>query len=227
MEELPFYVSIIFGSIVVLSIFWFYKITHSLRFAGLAGLWVLLQSALGYSGWYQVTNSMPPRILLFGVLPSLLIIAALFLTKSGRAFVDSFNLRSLTWFHTLRLPIEIMLAVLYHQGVMSIYITYEGSNFDILSGLSAPLMAYLAFRNGIVNRKALMAWNVLCLLLLFNVVITAVFAIPSPFQKLAFDQPNIAVLYFPFNLLPTFLVPAVLFAHLVAFRQLKNMPDTR
>jgi len=64
---------------------------------------------------------------------------------------------------------------------------------------------------------------VMCLLLLLNVVITAIFAIPSPVQKIAFDQPNIAVLYFPFNLLPTIVVPLVLFAHCVAIKRLKNV----
>ena len=59
--------------------------------------------------------------------------------------------------------------------------------------------------------------NILCLFLLLNVVITAFFAFPTPFQKLAFDQPNIAILYFPFNLLPTVIVPMVLFGHLLHF----------
>jgi hypothetical protein len=36
----------------------------------------------------------------------------------------------------------------------------------------------------------------------------------------AFDQPNIAVLYFPFNWLPSCIVPLVLLSHLAAIRQL-------
>jgi len=43
---------------------------------------------------------------------------------------------------------------------------------------------------------------------------------PSPIQKIAFEQPNIAILYFPFCWLPTFIVPIVLFSHLVAVRKL-------
>jgi hypothetical protein len=97
--------------------------------------------------------------------------------------------------------------------------TFEGTNFDLFSGITAPIVAYLEFRTT-TNKRLLFAWNILCLLLLLNVVITAVFALPSPFQKLAFEQPNIAVLYFPFNLLPTVVVPTVLLGHLVAIRQL-------
>lgn len=43
---------------------------------------------------------------------------------------------------------------------------------------------------------------------------------PSPLQKFAFDQPSIAILYFPFSWLPTFIVPIVLLGHLVSIRQL-------
>jgi hypothetical protein len=43
-----------------------------------------------------------------------------------------------------------------------------------------------------------------------------------PFQQFAFDQPNIAVLYFPFIWLPSCVVPLVLLSHLAAIRQLSN-----
>jgi hypothetical protein len=46
-----------------------------------------------------------------------------------------------------------------------------------------------------------------------NVVITAIFCVPSPIQQLAFDQPNRAVLFFPYIWLPTVIVPIVFFSH--------------
>ena len=88
--------------------------------------------------------------------------------------------------------------------------------------VTAPLVATAAFRNGTVHKRLLMIWNVVCLLLLLNVVITAALAIPSPMQQHSFDQPNVAVFHFPFNLLPAVVVPLVLLAHLVAMRQLRR-----
>jgi len=42
-----------------------------------------------------------------------------------------------------------------------------------------------------------------------------------PFAQLfAFDQPNIAILYFPFVWLPSFIVMTVLFSHLISIRRL-------
>jgi len=50
--------------------------------------------------------------------------------------------------------------------------------------------------------------------------VNALFSAPSPIQKFAFDQPNIAILNFPFSWLPTFIVPIILFGHLTSIRQL-------
>jgi len=221
-EELPIWINVLFGLIVLVTIIWFFFAAKSRAFLFIAIGWVLLQSVLGFSGFYQDTETVPPRILLFGIFPTLIFIALTFFTAKGRVFIDNMDLKTLTYFHTIRIPVEIVLSLLFYQGLVSVFMTFEGTNFDIFSGLTAPFVAYFAFRKERVNRKLLLGWNILCLMLLLNVVITAVFALPSPFQKLAFDQPNIAVLYFPFNLLPTFVVPTVLFGHLVAIKQLSK-----
>jgi hypothetical protein len=76
--------------------------------------------------------------------------------------------------------------------------TFKGNNFDILSGITAPIVAWLAFRNGKTNNNLLIVWNIFALLLLFNIVIIAAFSLPSPIQKFGLDQPNRAVMYFPY-----------------------------
>jgi len=98
--------------------------------------------------------------------------------------------------------------------------TFEGNNLDILSGISAPVIYYLVFVRKKYARRTLLVWNILCLLLLLNIVITAILAVPYPFQQLAFDQPNQAVLYLPYIWLPAFIVPVVFFSHLVLMRQI-------
>jgi len=221
-EELPTYINLLFGATVILSIGWFYWAVRSKTCLLLIIGWTILQSVIGLQGFYQDLEAMPPKIMLFGILPTLILITIIFFNKRGKNFIDKFNLKTLTYFHSIRIPVEIVLALLFHHKLVSVYMTYEGTNFDMFSGVTAALIAYIAFRNNIVNKKLLIAWNILCLFLLLNVVITAFFAFPTPFQKLAFDQPNIAILYFPFNLLPTVIVPMVLFGHLAAIRQLKK-----
>lgn len=224
MEELPIIISVLFGLIVLTTIIWFYFATKSITYLIIAIGWTILQSIIAFSGIYQDTDKLPPRLMLFGIFPSLVFIAGIFLTTSGKRFIDKINLKTLTYFHSIRIPVEIVLSLLFHYGVMSVYITFEGTNFDLFSGITAPVVAYLAFRTT-MNKKLLLGWNIVCLLLLLNVVITAIFAFPSPFQKIAFEQPNIAVLYFPFNLLPTVIVPTVLFGHLAAIRLLTKKDE--
>lgn len=98
--------------------------------------------------------------------------------------------------------------------------TFEGRNFDILSGISAPFIYYFGFIKYKLSNKILLAWNILCLGLLINIVTNAVLSLPYPFQQFAFSQPNIAILYFPFIWLPAVIVPIVLLSHLASIRVL-------
>jgi len=220
MGELPVYISILFGLTAIVSVIWFYLAAKSKTFLMIIIGWSIIQTILGISGFYQYTDAMPPRLMLFAVLPTLIFILFTFLTTSGKQFIEQINLKTLTYFHSVRLPVEIVLSLLFHNGVIPELLTFEGTNFDILSGISAPIVAYLSFRTAKENRMLLLIWNVICLLLLLNIIITSIFAFPFPFQQFAFDQPNIAMVYFPFNLLPAVVVPLVLFAHLAAIKRL-------
>ncbi len=221
LPSLPVYLSVIFGLLVILSIFWFYKASKSKTAVTILLLWAIIQSAFAYFGLYQDTITLPPKIMTFGVLPSFGVVILVLLSKKGKAFSQNINLKTLSYFHSIRIPVEIILSLLYHQGVLSIWMTMEGSNLDILSGLSAPIVAYLVFKDGrLAKRKLLLVWNVVCLLLLLNVVVIAILSMESPFQQISFDQATIAPFFFPFVLLPTVVVPLVIFSHLVAIRNL-------
>ena len=130
------------------------------------------------------------------------------------------NVKTLTYFHSIRIPVEIVLALLFYYGLVSVYMTFEGTNFDIFSGATAAFMAYFSYRKAGSRKTLLLVWNIICLFLLLNVVTAAVLTLPSPFQMISLEQDAFAVLHFPFNLLPTVIVPLVLFAHLVAIRRL-------
>ena len=127
--------------------------------------------------------------------------------------------------HIVRIPAEFVLLCLFLNKTVPGIMTFEGRNFDILSGFTAPLIWYFGYVKKILNEKIILAWNICCTVLLLNIVITAVLSPPFNFQQLAFDQPNIAILYFPFIWLPGFIVPAVLLSHLVAIRQLMRYKE--
>jgi hypothetical protein len=128
----------------------------------------------------------------------------------------------MTLLHTVRVLVEIVLFLLFIHKAVPGRMTFEGRNFDILAGLTAPVIFYFGFIRKRLDRKIILMWNFICLGLLLNIVVNAVLSAPFPFQKFAFDQPNIAILYFPFNWLPSCVVPLVLLSHLATIRQLLN-----
>lgn len=226
-ENLPGFISTIFILTVFLTvgIFLFavrqtvFETFPAKLFSFLLAFWLILQAMIGIGGFYVKTDGMPPRLISFGVLPALILIICYFLF-ARKNFIERLPLRILTLIHVIRIPVEIVLLWLFQQKLIPQIMTFEGRNFDILAGISAPLIAWLAFRNGKVNRTLLIVWNFLALGLLFNIVITAVLSFPFEFQQFGFDQPNRAVLYFPFNWLPTVVVPLVLFSHLISLWKL-------
>jgi hypothetical protein len=154
------------------------------------------------------------------VVPAFLLILILFLTHSGRRFIDSLSMKILTQLHVVRIFVELVLWWLFLYKYIPQLMTFEGRNFDILAGLTAPFITYYGFVRRKLGNTFKLVWNIICLLLLINIVVNAVLSAPFAFQQFAFDQPNVAVLYFPFVWLPCFIVPVVLFSHLVLIRRL-------
>ena len=230
-EGLPLYVTLVFFLTTLLAV-WF--LVSAGRKAGehsppyqillfLLPLWILLTGYLSTTGFYRVPDAIPPRVVVFGVFPPVLVIVIYLI--AFRDFVRRLPLTSLTLLHVVRIPVELVLLWLYQNGQAPILMTFEGWNFDILSGITAPAIYLLAFRNGRVNKPLLIIWNLVALGLLINIVTIAVLSFRSPIQQLAFDQPNIGVTYLPFIWLPSVIVPMVLFAHLAALSKLLGSPE--
>ncbi len=183
-------------------------------------VWIFVQSAVALSGFYLTTKNLPPRLLV-AVAPPLVLIAALFLTVSGRRFIDGMSLKWSVLIHSIRILVEVNLYVLFLYKQVPALMTFESGNLDILLGLSAPLI-WRAYSRGHVGRRGLLIWNALALLSVLNAFSRAILSAPFRFQQFAFDQPTVAILVFPFVLLPAFLVPAVLFCH---FAVVKLVPS--
>jgi hypothetical protein len=220
MEHLPLYISAVFTFATVLSVFLFYKASGYLKIVLTAlCLWLLLQGGITLSGFYLKTQILPPRFPLL-VLPPLLAIIMLFSSPRGKKFTSGLDDSILTLLHTVRIPVEFVLLWLADQKVVPYLMTFEGRNFDIVAGLTSPVIYYYGYIKQRLGRGVILTWNILCLLLLFNIVINAILSLPTPFQQFAFDQPNVAVLYFPYSWLPCLIVPLVLYAHLVCIQRL-------
>jgi len=181
-------------------------------------LWLGLTGVLALNGFYLKDDAMPPRV--FYVLFPLILITAWLLTGKRKNLSVSLSFKMLTLFHVIRIPVELILFGLYKEGLIPRLMTFEGRNFDILAGLSAPLIYFAAIHGKNVKAGLLLGWNIVSLLLLINIVVNALLSVQTPFQQFAFDQPNQAVLLFPYVWLPAIVVPVVAFCHLASIMKL-------
>ena len=220
MADVPFYLNILFvlTTLATVGIFFLASQKNKVAF-GIVLLIMIFQAFLGLQRFYHDSDAMPPRLMLM-LLPSAVPILFAFFTRTGKKFINALDLKTYTYLHTVRLPVEVVIFGLFMHQLMPQSMSFEGRNFDVISGLTAPIIAYLGFRQGVVNKPLLLIWNIVCLGLVLQVVGTGILSAPSPFQQLSFEQPNVAVLYFPFIWLPTIVVPIVIFGHLVAVRRL-------
>src|SRR5580704_11871482 len=134
--NLPSYISIVFIITTLIELFLlFLAANKSLTTLLLILGWLLLQSIVSLNGFYTVTNTSPPRFALLGG-PPLLFILVLFIIKKGRTYIDSLDVKMLSYLQTIRVPVELVLLWLFIAGYVPKLMTFEGRNFDILSGIT-------------------------------------------------------------------------------------------
>lgn len=231
-ESVPAYVPVTFILTAVLTIGFLLFAVRSAASDTLAGkmviaaapFWFFFQAVLAVGGFYISPGGAFPRFPLFAPLPALLF-GTYLVVFHQKDLIDRLPLRLLTMLHVVRLPVEIVLLWLYRDGLVPRVMTFEGRNFDILVGITAPFIAYFAFRQGEPKRRLLLIWNIVSAALLLNIVAHAALSLETPFRQFGFDRPNIAVLYFPYVWLPSLIVPVAAFAHAAVIIRLLKKPN--
>lgn len=185
----------------------------------LAGLWVVL-TVLAVQGFFLDTiKNTPP-----GFLPAVLS-ANLFFVYLALAYkpIQEINPDRMKWvvaIQTFRLPLELIFVWLLALDLLPIQMTFEGRNFDVLVGLTAPFIAYFGYHKKILPKWSLILWNFAGLALLANIVTVAILSAPTNFQVFTNLPHNTMVLQAPYHFIPFFFVPLALFGHLFALKRL-------
>ncbi len=183
------------------------------------GLWLALTAALALSGALANFASRPPRVFLV-ILPAFLGTLLLGLSPwVGRA-AAALPGAWLVAAQAFRVPVEAILWLLVARHALPEIMTFTGRNWDVLTGLSAPLVAWLCFGRERPARGAVLVWNLIGLALVTKVVTHGILSAPTPFRVFVTDPPNVIIAGFPFVWLPCFVVPVAYFLHVVSLRQL-------
>jgi len=192
-------------------------------FRVLAGLsaWFIYAGLMGYFGVLKNTAMRPPGTA-FLLVPVLFFLFLFIVRFSAHArIILAFPLWIILGAQCFRVGVELFLRQLWIGGLVPKMLTFEGANVDIYIGASAPVIAWLSTR-GRLGLKLALAWNVLGLLALTNVVTRAVLTSPGPFNVIHAEVPNRMFGTFPFMFIPGFFVPLAVTLHVLAIRAIRS-----
>jgi hypothetical protein len=186
--------------------------------AGIVAVWLALPGLLAARGALDAYAPLPT----LGLAVMLAVTAgtvALAFTWFGTNLLETASLAVIVGFQAFRFPLELLLHRLHAEGVIPVQMTYLGMNFDIVTGLSALVLSVALYKRR-CPKWLLALWNVVGFALLVNIVAVAVLSSPVPFRYFTTPPDNLLPSTFPYVWLPTFLVQAALFGHLLVFRAL-------
>ncbi len=178
-------------------------------------IWAAMVSALSLSGFSGNFKNFPFNAMPLVGVPLITTIILLF-TSEMKTLLSYLSLRALTQLQVFRVFVEVLLWLLFIQNLLPEQMTFEGRNWDILSGITA----LLAGRFLLTSKHWMIVWNILGLGLLINIVTIAILSMPTPIRVFNNEPANTIVTQFPFVFLPTFLVPLAYILHLMSLRKL-------
>lgn len=181
--------------------------------------WLVVVALLARSGLFTDFVSLPPRIGIV-LVPPLLVVLVLTFTPLVDRLLQRVPPQWLITSQAFRVGVEVVLWLLYMQGEVAPLMTFHGRNFDIAAGLTAPLVSFWCFGRGRRRTRWAVVWNVVGLLLLFNVAAHGLLSTPAPFRQFVTEPPFEIVARLPYIWLPSFLVPLALLLHTLSLRQL-------
>jgi hypothetical protein len=182
-------------------------------------VWVALLLILSNAGFFSDFSWLPPRPILIIVIPLPIILLITF-SEKGTQLIRSVPPQWIVWMQSFRVGVEVLLLAAFINGNLPVQMTFEGRNFDILSGLLALPVGYILSRKKKYAVKLAIAFNIIGLLLLLNILVIAALSMPTPIRYFMNEPSNTLVAEFPFILLPGVLVPMAYGLHIFSLRQL-------
>ena len=179
-------------------------------------VWLAITGLVGWLGLVRnFQHAPPPMFMLLLAAVALTVVTAL--SRIGSRLVAEAGIVWLVGVQAFRIAVEIFLDWGHQVNLVPVQMTFEGRNCDIVSGVSAAGVAWLAAK-GRAPRWLILLWNCVGLALLLNIVVIAILSMPTPLRRFHNEPANTFVAYLPYIWLPTFLVQLALFGHLLVFR---------
>jgi len=181
--------------------------------------WLVSTSVIVFRGTLLDFTSTPPKMMSV-LVPAILGISYICISDRVNNLLKVTPAAWLIYIQSFRIIIEFILWQLHANGVIPVQMTFGGLNYDILTGISAPIIAYYSFTDKKWPKIIPLLWNYAGLLLLFNIFFVAFLSAPTPFRVFMAEPANTLPAYFPFVWLPAFVVPFAVTLHILSIKQI-------
>jgi hypothetical protein len=182
--------------------------------------WLAVTGVAGWLGLVRDFHRLPPKMFVL-LLVAVILTVATALSRIGTRLVAEAGIVWLVGVQAFRIAVEIFLDWGHRVDLVPVQMTFEGRNWDVVSGVSAAGIAWLAKKKR-APRWLILLWNCVGLALLLNIVVIAILSMPTPLRRFHNEPANSFIAYFPYIWLPAFLVQVALFGHLLVFRWLRQ-----
>lgn len=181
-------------------------------------VWMSATYVAANRGVLQFPPDAPTMPVVFVLLVALSV--GLGVSTVGRRLAAGLPLAILVGVQSFRLPLELMMHRAYDAGLMPVQMSYSGLNFDIVTGITALIVAVL-LATGRVGLRTVRAWTVMGTLLLVNIIVISWLSAPTPWRVFRDGPANVWVTTAPYIWLPTVMVAFAILGHIVVYRRLR------
>jgi hypothetical protein len=193
--------------------------SKAVRVAIATTVWLALTGAVSGGGVLEHAV-LPPPLALF-LVASLAVAVLAARSSLGTRLIQGLPIAALVGLQAFRLPLEIVLHSWKNQGVIPVQMTFEGHNFDILTGVLAIATSVYLYRAGEhASRSVVLAFNVVGSALLLAVTTIAVLSSPLPIRAYPEGPALMLGYHFPYGWIVPFCVGGALFGHILVYRWL-------
>ena len=182
-------------------------------------VWLLFSLIMALSGFLNDFAARPPRLLLI-IVPPLVFILMIFISKQFHELCEPIDNFWFVYPQSFRILVEFILWLLYRYGIIPIQMTFAGGNYEIIIGLTAPVVAYYCFNRKIWPHWVALIWNFVGLGMLAHIAVVALLSTPYSFRTYMNEPANTLPFHLPFVWFPAVVVPFVFLMHLISIRKL-------
>ncbi len=179
--------------------------------------WILFLCFLATQNFLNNFSVLPPRMALV-LLPPLLAVILISYNRDFAKLLKYIPQHWLVFVHSYRVIIGVIFYILFINHIVPVQMTFAGKNFDIFTGITAPLIGLFLLKNK-MPKWLLATWNFAGILLIFTVVLMALLSSPYPFALFREAETNTMIAYFPFVLMPGFLIPLAFAMHIFSLQK--------